>query len=129
MNLKQKYTAISLSIFMFALLFISSSVIALNTTEKDGDYFIQNLELEKLLSLINGLIALGMGIITFLAYRTDGRKRLLYVSAAFFIFAIKSFLVGSELLFNELPFIDPLSIILEFFVVLLFFLGVIRKGD
>ena len=84
------------------------------------------IELELLLGLINSIVSLILFIITFLAFKRDGRDRLLYVSIAFLIFSIKSFLVSLEL-FVEIGLIDPIAVILEFVALMSFFIGVFKK--
>jgi hypothetical protein len=87
---------------------------------------ILGVELELLLSAVNVLVASILFIITFLAFKRDGRQRLFYVSLAFLIFAVKSLLVSLEL-FVEIGFIDPIAVFLEFLALLSFFIGVFKK--
>ncbi|MBS3081153.1 hypothetical protein J4221_06790 [Candidatus Pacearchaeota archaeon] len=95
--------------------------------EDIGDIKVKGIELEKVLSFINGIIAFALFLITFIAYKRDGRKRLWFVSMAFFIFSLKSFLVSSELFITGLEFIDPISIVLDLIALLLFFYGILKK--
>ncbi len=113
-------------IFIIIIFTFLPSIIAADIKEEDKMFL--GLELDKLLSFINGIIALLLFIITFISYKRDGRSRLLYISVAFLIFSIKSFLVSSELFNFNIIWIDPLSIILELLVLLFFFYGVIKKG-
>ncbi len=125
-NIKKNKNFISnifLSIFILSI--FSPLIIAQEDSKKDVNAL--GFELEKLLSLINGIVALILFIITINAYKIDGRKRLLYVSIAFLIFSIKGFLVSSELLIPEIEWIDPISIILDLIVLLCFFFGIIKK--
>ena len=55
------------------------------------------LDLEEILSLTNGLLALILFIITLIAYRIDGRKRFLFVSLAFLIYSLKSIIDSLEI--------------------------------
>ena len=96
--------------------------------EDIGDIKVKGIELEKVLSFINGIIAFALFLITFIAYKRDGKTRLFYVCLAFLIFSIKSFLVSSELFITGLEFIDPLSIILDLIALLFFFFGILKKG-
>jgi len=96
---------------------------------KEEDKMLLGFELDKLLSFVNGIIALLLFIITFISYKRDGRSRLLFISIAFLIFSIKSFLISSELFNFSIIWIDPVSIILELLVLLFFFYGVIKKGS
>ncbi len=95
---------------------------------EDGDDLeIFGLEVEKLLNLGSGLLAIGLFAITFMAYRRTKRKRLMYVSLAFLLFALKGFLQSHELFIEELPWIDPTASFLNFAILLSFFLGVMKK--
>lgn len=128
METQNKYLITGIMIIILSALL--PVVIAQNGIEEENimDYPIFGFELEKLLSLLNGIIGLTLSIITFIAYKTDGRIRFLYVSIAFLIFSTKSFLISSEIFFSGLDWRDPLSIVLEFFVLAAFFYGVIKKG-
>ena len=111
-------------ISIFIALILSSS---LQAQEDAGDYMVKGLELEKILSLVNGFLAVILFIISFFAYRRDGRSRFSLVSIAFLLFSLKSFLISSELFIPEMMWIEPISIMLEFFVLIFFFWGVIRR--
>ncbi len=115
---------------MFAisvLLILFSSIPLTISQSEDGNYLIKGFELEKLVALLNAWISIFLFVLAFLAYKRDGRKRLLYVSIAFLLFAIKSFLISSELFFPEVEWFDPLSTLLELGVLLSFFYGVLKK--
>lgn len=94
---------------------------------EDGDWEIFDLEVEKLLNLGSGILATALCIVTLSAYKTTGRKRLLYVSLAFALFAIKGFLTSTELFFEEWVWIDPLASMLNFGILLAFFAGILKK--
>lgn len=111
---------------LFAIL-VFSQLFFVHAEEGDEDIKIFGLELEKVLSMINAWLAIFLCILSFIAYRRDGRKRLFYVSLAFFLFAIKSFLISSELFFPEIGWINPIATVLEFAVLLSFFYGVLKK--
>lgn len=121
-----KNKKIAFLIFTFALILISSFSFILGeeaivTSEDEG------FELEKLISLINCLLALVLFTITFISYRKSGKSKLLYVSLAFILFSIRSFLVGYELFGSEIPYVDPISVTLDFVTMLSFFYGVLKK--
>ena len=73
------------------------------------DIEVLGFELEKLLNLGSGLLATGLFIATSLAYKRTGNKMLIYVSAAFLLFAVKGFLTSHELFFGEWPWVDPIA--------------------
>lgn len=114
---------------IFAVLFvlILYSFPFVLAAEDGGDILFLNLELEKLLALVNGWISLFLFVVAFVAYRRDKRKRFLFISLAFLLFAIKSFLVASELFISDIAWVDPVATILELAVLLSFFYGVLRK--
>jgi hypothetical protein len=113
--------------FIIFAFIIAPSLVSAQEEVSGEDIGLLGIELELLISLITGVIALVLFCITFLAFQRDGRERFLYISIAFLLFAIKSFLVFSEV-FVEIELIDPVAIFLELIVILLFFFGVIRKG-
>ena len=117
--MKQK----NISLIFFSFLFLIPIALA-QDLENSPELF--GVEMELLLSLVNILVSLILFIITFLAFRRDGRNRLLYVSIAFLIFAVKSFLVSLEL-FVEIGFIDPIAVVLESLALMSFFIGVFKK--
>lgn len=113
----------------FLLIASVSFILALESGEelsvKDPGIF--GLEIEKLAGFINGILATVLFAITVVAFRRDRRTRLAFVSLAFALLAIRSFLVGYELFFPEIAGIDPITTILDFFVMLSFFYGVLKK--
>ncbi len=113
--------AILLILVFFPLIHVAAA------EQEEGNYLIRGLELEKIIALLNAWIATFLCVLAFIAYKRDGRKRLLYVGIAFLLFAIKSFLLSSELFFQEVEWFDPLSTILELGVLLSFFYGVLKK--
>ena len=113
-------------IFVAAIILVSifSFVLAQETpVNPDTEGF----ELEKLISLINFVLALTLSIFTFIAYKRSGKSRLLFVSLAFILLAIRSFLVGYELIGGEISLADPVTVSLDFIAMLSFFYGVLKK--
>ena len=113
------------SVMLFLILFAISNVYA--QEEDANDPQVYGLELEKLLNLVNGLLALALFFITFIASRREHRPRLLWVSIAFLIFAIGSFLVSHELFFEEIVWLEPLRVVLDFVALLTFFYAMFKK--
>jgi Co/Zn/Cd efflux system component len=116
-------------VFLIALVlsFVSVNVLAQEDEEEEGDFEFFGFELEKLIAMVNAWLSLFLFVVTFIAYKRDGRKRLFFVSLAFLLFSIKSFMLGSELFLPEVEWFDPVGKVLEFFMVLSFFYGVIKK--
>ncbi len=111
-------------ILAILLVQLSSFVLA---AEDKNDFEIFGLEAEKLLNLGSGLLATALFIVTFAAYKRTKRKRMIYISIAFLLFAIKGFLTSAELFFNDWVWIDPTASILNFAILLAFFFGVLKK--
>ena len=91
------------------------------------DFHVFGLEFAKLLNLGSGLLAISLFVITLLAYRQKKSKRLIYVSIAFFLFALKEFLISLELFVVDLPWVDPQAGVLNFAILLSFFFGILKK--
>ena len=108
----------SFFIFFTILILLQIPVLALAQESSDGpeDLEVFGLELEKLLYLGSGILALLLSILTFLAYSRTKKDRLIYVSLAFLLFSIKSLLISTELFIPELPYVAPLSAFLPFFI-------------
>ena len=110
----------------FLLIFLFSFPVSAQDDEGD-DIKVYDFELDKLLSLGSGMLALALFIFTRIAYKRTQNKRLSYVSVAFLLFAIKGFAIAHELVFAEWPLIDVFSNILDFAILIIFFLGIIKK--
>lgn len=110
-----------------ALSLFFANVSSFAIAEEPGDLGILGFELEKLLNLGSGLLAAGLFTATFLAYKRTGNKRLVYVSTAFILFAVKGILTSHELFFEEWAWVDPTASFLNFAILMSFFLGVIKK--
>ena len=95
--------------------------------QEGNDVMLGNFELDKLLNLGSAILATALCFLTFTAYKRKGGKRLLYVTFAFLIFAVKGYLMSLELLFGDLGWIDPITSILDFAMLFSFFLGIIKK--
>lgn len=121
--MKNKYFLLS----MLAMLALGVALPALAGNGEGSDITFFGLELEKLISLANSILALVLFIITFISYRRNHYPRLLYVSIAFALFSIKSFLVSLELFMPELSWADPVATVLDFAILLIFFIGLLRK--
>ena len=95
----------NLNYIFLLILFVFFFIPVINAQSiEDGDIMFQGLELEKILSFIIAILCTILFIITFLAYKRDGRKWLFFVSMAFLLFAIKRLLISSELFIAEIEF-------------------------
>lgn len=109
------------------LTLVMSAMPALAEEDDEDDIYLFGLELEKLLSLFSGIMAAVLTGLAFLAYKRLGRKRLLFVCAAFGLYALKSFLLASELFIQEIPALEPITSALDFAILLCFFTGLLKK--
>ena len=114
---------IVLAVGTLSAMFISSS----SEGGDLGDIMFFGLELEKLVSLVNGLLSLALFVITFTAFRREHRERMLYVSIAFLLFSVRNFLFAHELFVQEIVIIGPVSTMLDFVILLVFFYGMLKK--
>ena len=115
--------------FIIGIIFISNFSFVLSQSQEIdlGTVATEGFEVEKLISLINGILALSLFVVTLIAYRRTGKTRLLLVSFAFALFALRSLLVAYELIGQEIPFVDPITVVLDFVTMLCFFFGVLKK--
>jgi len=112
-----------LTFFLIFGLLLATSVHA----EEDEDWQLFGVEAEKLFNLGSGILATILLGLTFAAYLRTKQNRLLYVSLAFFLFAIKGYLTSMELFFGEWLWVDPTAAILNFAILLSFFQGIIKS--
>ena len=118
----QKQTKI---ICLIAMLLLSA--IPVFAQEENDDWQLFGLEGEKLFNLGSGILSTILFALTFIAYRRTKQSRLLYVSLAFFLFAVKGYLGAHELFFEEMPWVDPTAAVLNFAILLSFFWGIVKK--
>lgn len=114
-------------ILFIILLFVLFPPHSLAYPDVDDQGSDTGIELDKILTLGSSLLATALFIISFLAYRRDGRKRLLYVTIAFFLFAVKGFMSASDLFVPEMEWVDPVASFFDFAILLSFFFGILKK--
>ena len=90
---------------------------------------IEEVGLEELLQIGSGLFALGLFVISMIAYRRSRQNRILMVSASFFLYFLKMALQHIDIILPNLEtsFIDLLVASSDFVILLLFFLAVVKK--
>ena len=114
-------------IIVFVLISMSSFVFAQEDANGLEDLEVFGLEAEKLLNLGSGLLAAVLCFLTYTAYTRTKRNKLKFIALAFFLFALKSFMMGSEIFIEEIPGVDPITAILDFAILLSFFYGVLKR--
>ena len=113
------------SLFLFLI-----PIVAAQGTEPSSDEDILifgHFELEEVLNFGSAILALFLFTLTALAYKRNKNKRLVYVSVAFLLYTIHGFISSSQLFFGEYSWIDPIASLLNFAILICFFLGIIRK--
>jgi hypothetical protein len=112
---------------VFVILALLVITLAPNVLAEDDDIELFGYELEKLLNFGSGIVATALFVVTVMAYKRNKRSRLLYISAAFLLFAIKGYLGAHELFIDELGWVDPVASFLNFAILLSFFVGVLKR--
>ncbi|MFH1404290.1 MAG: hypothetical protein ABIH11_08490 [Candidatus Altiarchaeota archaeon] len=108
-------------------LWVSSFVCAVDEDSGKELTTASGLEVDKLLTFASSILATFLFLLTAVAYRRDGRQRLLYVSVAFFLFAVKGFVISSEIFIPEQSYLDIIASFLDFAILACFFAGLMRK--
>jgi len=125
--MKKDYSLV-FGMLLLALTFSSTFVLAAELAgETEPQAF--GIGIDELINIGSSLLATILFILTFIAYKRDGRKKLLYVGVAFLLFAIKGFLIASDIIFpGKGGWIDPTAHFLDFAILLSFFFGLLKKG-
>jgi len=90
---------------------------------------IEQLDIAELLKLGSGLFALILLAISLLAYYRNRQRRLLFVSGAFALYFIQIITEHLDIFLPNLEnsFLDLLLAFIDFIILLLFFLAIIKK--
>ena len=83
--------------------------------------------IDTLISIATSILAVFLFIISAIAYKNDKRKRLLFVTGAFFLFSVKGFLIVADEFFPKTGWPEPLAHLLDFGILILFFSGLVKK--
>lgn len=110
---------------IFVILTVIASFVC---AQDDDEEFVtaSGLDVGNLLTLASSILALFLFAVTALAYHRDGRSRLLFVSVAFLLFALKGF-IASDFFFKEQNLLDLVASFLDFAILACFFTGLMRK--
>jgi len=89
---------------------------------------LSGIELDNIITLISSILSIILFTLTFVAYKQSGKSKLSYIAAAFLLFAIKGFVLSSDMVFvYAVNWMDPAAHLLDFAILLLFFSGIIKK--
>ncbi len=123
--MNKKYVFMFFSFFL--LIGVLSSYVFAAPTETDVRVF-SGIELDNVITLISSIFSLILFVLTLVAYKRSKRDKLIYISVAFLLFAIKGFLLTSDSFIQyTINYIDPLANLLDFVILLCFFFGMIKK--
>ena len=90
--------------------------------------FFNALDITDIILIFTSIFAIILGSIGFVAYKRDGRTKLLFVTAAFFTVALKgALIIGGDFLSVEESLLDVIAHLLDFVVLLLFFIGMLKR--
>lgn len=85
-------------------------------------------DLDEIVRILSSSLALFIFAISVIAYFRERRRKLLLVSIAFFFYALKGFLKVSDIFFPEKgDIIDVTANLLDFVILLLFFLAIVVR--
>ncbi len=125
MKMTTRNYAVWVLLLFFSLLSLSSSTFAY---EENNLIVSSGIEADNLVTFGSSILASILFFITIVAYKRDKRKRLLYVSTAFFLFAVKGFLLTSDIFFSQKAgWIDLTASLLDFAILMSFFVGILKK--
>ena len=121
-------------ILSFTMLLIFSSFFVLAYKQKTGINDETDLttgsgiEMDNIITFVASIMALMLFGLVYAAYKRDGRKRLLYVAFAFFLFAAKGIMLTSDIFYpQKAGWIDLGASLLDFAILSCFFFGILKK--
>jgi hypothetical protein len=90
---------------------------------------ISEIDIYTLLQFVVGAFSLILFAVSITAFKKSGSRRLLMVSAAFFLYFVKVLLLNVDVFIPDLQNVpvDLMSIIFDFLILLLFFVAIISK--
>ena len=79
------------------------------------------------ISFLTSLLAIILGVVSFIGYSRDKRKKILFMSLAFFIFAAKGAItIAGDFVLDEHA-LDIIANLLDFAVLSFFFIAIMKK--
>jgi len=118
-------------LILFLVLILSTVIVSAeeNINLKENDLTTSSgIEIDNIITLVASIMALTLFGLTYVSYKRDGRKRLLYVAIAFLLFAIKGIMLTSDIFYpQKAGWVDLGASLLDFGILLSFFLGILKK--
>jgi hypothetical protein len=128
MIFKKKNPLLIIFLFLLVSVLFSHLILAAEQTTENDLKVLSGIELDNVITLLSSILAVILFSLTLLAYKRTGRNKLIYIALAFLLFAIKGFLISSDIFFlNKGAWVDPVANFLDFAILISFFCGMIKK--
>ncbi len=114
-------------IIIFLVLAGSFALLDINKLIEEETIIGFGITIDTLITISTSILAVILFVISAIAYKKDKRKRLLFVTGAFFLFAVKGFLIVTDEFFPQTGWPEPVAHLLDFGILLLFFSGLAKK--
>jgi hypothetical protein len=112
---------------LLTVLLIAACSVAFAGEEADIVVY-PGIELDSVITVASSVLAAALFVLTAVAYKRSGRPKLIYVSGAFLLYAVKGFILASDLfLSTQSAWTDPVANFLDFAILLCFFVGIMKK--
>ena len=111
-------------------LVLAGSFILIDTHRLDGEggtILGSGIGIDTLITIATSILAVILFVISAIAYKKDKRTRLLFVTGAFFLFAVKGFLIVADEFSPQTGWPEPVAHLLDFGILILFFSGLAKK--
>ncbi len=112
---------------LFSFQIVHGVAVSQVTKESEKEISVSGFGLEQILTIGTSILAIVLFVLIFLAYKRDGRKRLLFVTLAFFLYSLKGVLLtlsDASVFQTNAVWIDPVASVLEFTILICFFPGI-----
>lgn len=128
MILKKTNILAVLFIFVLVLILFYKPVLAVEQNQENDLTVYSGIELDNVITLLGSILSIILFSLTLFAYKRSERNKLIYIALAFLLFAIKGFLISSDIFFpNKGYWVDPVANFLDFAILISFFFGMIKK--
>lgn len=111
-------------------LVLAGSFALLDKIKLGGEVGTENssgISIDTLITIATSILAVILFVISAIAYKKDKRTRLLFITGAFFLFAVKGFLIVADEFFPRTGWPEPVAHLLDFGILILFFSGLLKN--
>lgn len=113
-------------IAIIAILLLTTAPVMAAEAHDDSSYF--QWDTVDIITFFTTLLAIILGVVSFIGYRRDQRTKFLLVTLAFAIFALKGILIiGGDLVSARTPAFDIIASLLDFAVLACIFFSITMK--